>query len=71
MLSFVRSGAIVTGADLGASFCAYAPSQLAKITASTTKAIPVFFMVAVLLEVRAFCAFTHPDTAAAILVHFR
>jgi hypothetical protein len=32
--------------------------------ASTTKAIPVFFMAAVLLEVRAFCAFTYQDTAA-------
>jgi hypothetical protein len=70
MFSFVRSGAIVTGADLGESFCACAPSQLTRIMASTTKAIPVFFMAAVLLEVRAFCAFTYPDTAATRLVHF-
>jgi len=28
-------------------------------------------MAAVLLEVRAFCAFTYPDTTATILVRFR
>src|SRR5260370_10109861 len=46
----VRSGAIVTGADLSAGFCACAPSQLTRIMATTAKAIPVFFMAAVLLE---------------------
>src|ERR1700730_2385611 len=63
MFSFARSGAIVTGVDLSAGFCACAPLQLTRIMASTTKAIPVFFMVSVLLEVRAFCAFIYPDTA--------
>jgi hypothetical protein len=68
MFSFVRSGAIVTGVDLGVSLCACAPSQLTRIMASTTKAIPVFFMAAVLLEVRAFCAFIYLDTATMCLV---
>jgi hypothetical protein len=36
--------------------------------ASKAKAIPVFFMAAVLLKVRAFCAFTYPDTAVTSLV---
>jgi hypothetical protein len=38
--------------------------------ATTAKAIPVFFMAAVLLEVRAFCAFIYQDTATTRLVHF-
>jgi len=36
--------------------------------ASTVKAIAVFFMAAVLLEARAFCAFTYQDTATTRLV---
>jgi hypothetical protein len=34
----------------------------------TIRLIPVFFMAAVLLGMRAFCAFTYPDTAATRLV---
>jgi hypothetical protein len=39
--------------------------------ASTTKATPVFFTAAVLLEVRAFCAFIHQDTVAITPVRFK
>jgi hypothetical protein len=63
IFSFVRSG-IVTGAGLGTSFCACTALQLIRTTKSTAKAIPVFFMVAILLEAR-IRAFTYPDTAAA------
>src|SRR3981189_316795 len=68
MFSFERSGVGVTGAGLGAGFCASAWLQLINRMASITKANPVFFMVAVLLEVRTFCAFTYPDTATTRLV---
>src|SRR5260370_22892656 len=63
MFSFVRSGAIVTDTDLSAGFCACAALQFMSRMASEAKAIAVFFMAAVLLEVRAFRAFIYPDTA--------
>src|SRR6267378_4788911 len=52
MFSFERSGVGVIGAGLAAGFCASAWLQLTRRMASKTKANPVFFMVAVLLEVR-------------------
>ena len=69
MFSFEKSGVGVTGAGLAAGFCASAWLQLIRRMASKAKAIPVFFMAAVLLEVCAFCAFTYPDTATTRLVH--
>src|SRR6266850_7308474 len=63
MFSFDRSGVGVTGAGLAAGFWASASLQLIRRMASKAKANPVFFIAAVLLEVRAFRAFTHPDTA--------
>jgi len=68
MFSFDRSGVGVTGAGLAAGFCASVWLQLIKRMASKAKVNPVLFMVAVLLEVRAFCAFTYPDTASTRLV---
>jgi hypothetical protein len=53
---------------LAAGFCASAWLQFIRRMASKAKANPVFFIVAVLLEVRAFCAFTYPDTATPGLV---
>src|SRR6266852_2828630 len=71
MFSFDRSGAGVAGMGLGAGFCAYTPSQLARRMASKAKVNPVFFIVFIgadLLEVRACCAFIYPDTTATSLV---
>jgi hypothetical protein len=68
MFSFDRSGVGVTGASVAAGFCARAWLQLMRKMASRAKAIPVLFMVAVLLEVGAFCAFTYPDTATTRIV---
>src|SRR6266567_5467302 len=62
MFSLDRSGAVVSGADLGATFCARTPAQVIRTIVSTAKATRNFFMV-VLLEVRAFCAFIYLDTA--------
>src|SRR6266567_5275971 len=62
MFSLDRSGAVVSGADLGATFCARTPAQVIRRIVSTAKATRNFFMV-VLLEVRAFCAFIYLDTA--------
>jgi hypothetical protein len=56
--------------DLGTGFCACATSQLNSPIASNANVNVVVFMVAVLLEVRAFRAFIYPDTAATILVRF-
>src|SRR6267378_8610595 len=52
MFSFERSGVGVIGTGLAAGFCASAWLQLTRRVASKRKANPVFFMVAVLLEVR-------------------
>jgi hypothetical protein len=57
MFSFVKSGAIVTAADLGTSFCACAPPQVIRTMVSTAEAIPVFFMVAFSLK----CAHSAPS----------
>jgi hypothetical protein len=68
MFSFDRSGAGVTGTGLGAGVCADTPSQFARRKASKVRVNPVFFIAANLLEGRASCAFTYPDTTATFLV---